>query len=404
MNILVVVADFYPHTASGVAKSLLSEVRQLVTRGHRVVVLTRRTLNTLSPHQLIDGYEIYRYEIPPRNSLLFWANPFWTLARLPQVVRQLHKGFDVVYATNPYQTVGVLQANLAAPVVYSFYFPMHKDIQIESRHGKFRGFGPLVKIAIVLVKRLEQCAIQGAQTVLVRSQYMKDQLESLYRLSDNKREVRIVPIGVDTNLFQFCSDTQVHRQKLGLPPESRLLLTVRRLTGRVGLENLIDAMKLVTRTHSNALLLIGGIGYLEKALRERVRVNGLEQQVRLVGFIPEEKLPNYYQAAELFVLPTAELEGFGLATIEALSCGTPVIATPVGANPEVIGPLGSEFLCEDATAEAIAERINWWLNRTISQEVRRACRDYCLPRFAISSVVDSLEQVFAEAIKLRVGK
>jgi len=281
---------------------------------------------------------------------------------------------------------------------------MHKDIQIESRHGKFRGFGPLVKIAIVLVKRLEHCAIEGAHTVLVRSQYMKDQLESLYRLSDNKREARIVPIGVDTNMFQFCSDTQVHRLKLGLPPESRLLLTVRRLTGRMGLENLIDAMKLVARKHSSALLLIGGVGYLQNTLKERVRASGLDKHVRLLGFIPEDKLPHYYQAADLFILPTSELEGFGLATIEALSCGTPVIATPVGANPEVVGPLGSEFLCEDVTAEAIAERIDWWLSQTIPQEVRLACRNYCVSKFAISSVVDSLEQVFDEAIKPRGGK
>lgn len=399
MNILVLVADFYPHTGSGVAKSVLSEVRELASRGHHVAVLTRRTSDTLCPHEVIDGYEIYRYHIPPRNSLPFWANPLWTLLRVPRVVRRLQERFDLVYATNPYQAVGVLRANPAMPIVYSFYFPMHEDMQIESKHGKFKGFGPLVNLISVFVKRLEHRAIRGAHTVLARSQFMRDQLESLYRFPQDERDIRVVPIGVDTDVFQFCSDTEPHREKLALPPESRVLLTVRRLTGRMGLENLIDAMKAVGRTHSNALLLIGGIGYLEDTLRERVRANGLQQQVRLIGFIPEEKLPNYYQAAELSVLPTMELEGFGLSTIEALSCGTPVMATPVGANPEVLGPLGSEFLCKDATAEGIAEGIDWWLNRPISQEIRRACRKYCVSKFAIASVVASLENVFAEATK-----
>jgi len=172
----------------------------------------------------------------------------------------------------------------------------------------------------------------------------------------------------------------------------------------MGLENLIDAMKRVAKRHPEVLLFIGGKGYLEKELQERIHSQGLEQHIQLLGFIPEEKLPSYYQAADLFIMPTVELEGFGLSTIEALSCVTPVIATPVGANPEVVGPLSSEFLCKDATAEALAERINWWLSQSISAEVRQACRDYCVSRFAVESVVTSLEDIFAEAIKLKGGK
>ena len=169
----------------------------------------------------------------------------------------------------------------------------------------------------------------------------------------------------------------------------------------MGLENLIDAMKTVVKHYPEAMLLIGGKGYLKNALQERIRSYKLEQHIKLLDFIPEEKLPSYYQAADLFVLPTTELEGFGLATIEALSCGTPVIATPVGANPEVVGPLGNEFLCRDVTAEALAERINWWLSRGISAEVRQTCREYCVSRFAVESVVASLENIFAEAIRLK---
>src|SRR5207249_11624167 len=58
-----------------------------------------------------------------------------------------------------------------------------------------------------------------------------------------------------------------------------------------------------------------------------------------LGFIPDETLPSYYHAADVFVLPTRELEGFGLVTVEALACGTPVLGTPVGATPEVLSGL-----------------------------------------------------------------
>lgn len=100
-----------------------------------------------------------------------------------------------------------------------------------------------------------------------------------------------------------------------------------------------------------------------------------------LGFIPEEELPAYYQTADLFVLPTAELEGFGLVTIEALSCGTPVLATPLGANPEVLSALGAEFLCKDKTVEAIAECINRWLDRGIPVDVRKNAENIVSPNF-----------------------
>lgn len=148
-----------------------------------------------------------------------------------------------------------------------------------------------------------------------------------------------------------------------------------------------------------ALLLIGGTGYLEGALEERVRLRGLERHIRLLGFISEEQLVGCYQAADLFILPTDQMEGFGLVTIEPLSCGTPVIATPVGANPEVIGPLDSALLCHDTTCEAMAERINWWLDRGVSESLREVCRKHCVSRFALERVVSVLERVLAAAVE-----
>jgi glycosyltransferase involved in cell wall biosynthesis len=167
----------------------------------------------------------------------------------------------------------------------------------------------------------------------------------------------------------------------------------------MGLENLIAAMKEVASYIPDVLLLIGGKGYLEGLLHAQVKKLQLEQNVSFLGFIPEEKLPLYYQAADLFVLPTIALEGFGLATVEALSCGTPVIATPVGANLEVIGPLGKDFICQDVTPEAIAERIVWWLKYGISSSLRKRCREYCESNFGIKKVAESIENVLFEAAR-----
>ena len=103
--------------------------------------------------------------------------------------------------------------------------------------------------------------------------------------------------------------------------------------------------------------MIGGAGPLDAALREMAAREGLAERVRFAGFIPESRLPSYYRMADLFVLPTRELEGFGLVTLEALASGVPVAGTPVGGTPEILSRLEPNLLFKDATAASMAETI-----------------------------------------------
>lgn len=111
--------------------------------------------------------------------------------------------------------------------------------------------------------------------------------------------------------FSFVDDYHIVRKELDLPLDYPILFTVRRLVARMGLENLIVAMKQVVKQIPEVLLLIGGKGYLEDSLHAMVRELNLESNIKFLGFIPDEKLPKYYQAANLFILPTMALEGFG---------------------------------------------------------------------------------------------
>lgn len=403
LKILIISDAFWPDYTGGITKSLLTEIEGLVTHGHQIVIVTRRLKKNSTPYERRDGYEVYRYPSPPKGSILYWTYPFFSLMQLPKLVKEMQiSDFDVVYIHNPFQMLGLQRVCSGVPTVYTFHAPMLKEVEIERKHGKYGLFTPFVSFAKPVIRMVEQKALHQAKVILIRSQFMKEEMHRLYRSVDS-RKIEVVPLAVDTARFKFANDPKAVRKSLGLPEDRKILLTVRRVVGRMGLENLIDAMKLVTKRHPEALLLIGGKGYLEGVLQKRIRSQELDQWVKMLGFIPEEELPLYYQAADLFVLPTVELEGFGLATIEALSCGTPVIATPIGANPEVVAPLGSEFLCKDVTAKGLAERINWWLTQGISAEVRQACREYCVSRFAVEAVVASLEDIFIRAIKMKGG-
>ena len=96
------------------------------------------------------------------------------------------------------------------------------------------------------------------------------------------------------------------------------------------------------------------------------------------------------------MLPTRELEGFGLVTVEALACGTPVLGTPVGATPEILGPLDASLLFPEATAEAMAESLRRFLvgsarDAGAARCFREACRRHALAHYTWDRSLDGLE-------------
>ena len=130
-------------------------------------------------------------------------------------------------------------------------------------------------------------------------------------------------------------------------------------------------------------------------------VLGLDKHVTFLGFVTEAELPRYYQAADVFVLPTRELEGFGLVTAEALACGTPVLGTRVGATPELLEPLDARLVFQDASAEAMAADLAALLARLAGDaaaagDLRAACRRHAEARFGWDHVVDDLEAALRE--------
>ena len=146
----------------------------------------------------------------------------------------------------------------------------------------------------------------------------------------------------------------------------------------MGLDNLLGAMAVLKVRRPSALLLIGGAGSLRGALEAQSQALGLSEHVKFLGFVPDAELPRYYQAADVFVLPTRELEGFGLVTVEALACGTPVLGTPVGATPEILRALCPTLVFRGPTAALMAEDLEHFLGdkeRDLLIWQRRVMRD-----------------------------
>jgi len=148
-----------------------------------------------------------------------------------------------------------------------------------------------------------------------------------------------------------------------------------RLVARMGIENLIHAAAILRDNRINVVLLIAGKGYMQAALEALIAELDLTQRVRLLGFVSEAQLPVYLAASDLFVLPTEALEGFGLATIEALGVGLPVIGTPIGTTPEILGTIDPKLITKASTPQALAKSISYWLaHNTERHSLRQRAR------------------------------
>ena len=174
----------------------------------------------------------------------------------------------------------------------------------------------------------ESRVMHHADAIVVSTDNEREDLYRLYHVPPHK--VEVIAAGVDSDLFR-PSDKAAARAELGLE-ETRVVLSVGRIEPLKGLETLIGAMARLEDRTSTRLLLVGGTLGQDRELARLKSVAagmGIQDMVTFVGAVDQSELPTYFSAADVFVLPSY-YESFGLVALEAMACGTPVIASRVG--------------------------------------------------------------------------
>lgn len=175
-----------------------------------------------------------------------------------------------------------------------------------------------------LIKPLQTWLLKRADVIVTTS---PPYLEQSPWLAPYRDKCQCVPIGIlpVDDADQRAIDKL--RKSVG---GRKVVFSMGRLVGYKGFEYLIDAAALLPDDH---IVVIGGTGPLRDQLQARIEAAGLTEKVRLLGFVPEEALPVYYRAASLFCMSSVErTEAFGVVLIEAMSCGTPIVATRIAGS------------------------------------------------------------------------
>ncbi len=363
--------DDLPGGSRVVAREL---AHALTLRGHEVTFLVPRHAPGTPDDCVLDGARVIRYS-GAGTPLAFLREGRRACAKL-----WAEKPFDIVHTHFAYAALGPLRAvPRGTPRLRSFYGPWDAEGWIADADKRRQRLGMLKE----RVKRTLRHTVEGANLkrghgVVVLSEHSRREVLS-FGYPD--KDIRLIPGGADVERFTPAESRADVRRALGLPEGRTLLLSVRRLAPRMGLDNLIKAMPAIVAKRPNALLLIGGKGPEREHLQQLITQNGLQNHIRLLGFIADEELAGYYQAADVFVLPTLALEGFGLVTTEALACGTPVIGTPVGATPEILSQLDPRLIAGGTGPAALAQAVlgfleGDWADALTPQCLHRFVRDH----------------------------
>ncbi|MBO3283602.1 glycosyltransferase family 4 protein [Paenibacillus sp. FSL M8-0228] len=298
---------------------------------------------------------------------------------------------DILYSHfAPYSVGPALEAKKRGiPVVTTFHGPWTEEMKIE-------GQGIKHFLKTTLAKSIEMKAYGLSDKFIVLSETFRNILHEHYKVPLSK--IHIIPGAANVERFHPAEDRGAVRERLNLPQNATIVLTVRRLVNRMGLLQLLEAWRRVTERHPDHLLLIGGKGPLMEELASKVAEYNLHNHVRLLGYVSDEELPLYHQASNLFVVPTQALEGFGLITVEAMASGLPVLATPVGGSKEILRGFRPELLFQGTDSEAIAEGLLRVLDHRELLPNARECRDHVLSRYTWGHVAEQVEEVFRQVL------
>ncbi len=403
MHIVFVHRGVFPERIGGTYSYIYELGRRLAAGGNTVRVIANTRENVAPEPYLSEGMWIHTYAFPRRNRLESSIRHLKTVRRM----------FEQIHAEQPVDILSIHEALLGWQLARTrvgrsvcqlptFHAPGFLEFrlltswQLRDEPSWFRRVPK--HIAASLIERsqrmMESGVLHCASGIHVLSRYSKEHIENHFRGVDSGK-VEIIPGGVDATRFRPAEDRAAVRRRLGIDPDVIEILTVRNLSPRMGLENLVTALHHVIHSDDTDRgdllhLTICGDGILRRALEKQIESLTLGERVTLAGRVTDDELVWRYQAADLFVLPTAAMEGFGISTVEALASNLPVIGTPAGATPEILLPIDEQLVTRDISARAIADAILSWLNRR-NEPCESRYRDEVLAKYDWDAVARRME-------------
>jgi len=372
MKIAQVTKYFYPHHG-GIETHVLGISKGLIDRDIEVLVFTSN-LPRSKKFEILDGIQIYR------------SLSFFTLSNDPFapgiLINLLKEEYDLIHLhlPDPFCSVFAFIASLIRrkPLIVTY----HADIIRDQWY--YRILNSVYEIFLFLILKHSKRIIATSPNYVKESKTLKKFEE----------KIEVVPNFVDIEKFNPNVKEEI-REKYNLK-NKKVILFLGRLVPYKGVEYLIKAFSNVKKEFRNSALIIAGDGPLKEKLKE------MAKEIPDVIFlnINEEKIPQYYAACDVFVLPSiTRQEAFGISLLEAMASGKPCIATKISGMPYVIGKTG--ILVKPRDINSLSNAIIRLLqDKKLSEELSKKARRRVEKEFTLERVTNALFSIYCHALRI----
>ena len=364
---------------------VLQIARELARRGRRVDVFTRCHDTTHGEIEYIcEGARVVHLRAGPIGApkeTLYWHVPEF-VENLFAFASAEGRTYDVIHSHYWLSGHAGVEVNRLWGVPHLTTFHTLARAKLQAHAGETEAEMRL---------SVEGAVMQDVDGVVVSTEQEREDLRRLYGLTSER--VHVVTPGVDLDLFRPM-DAARARERLGLGSEP-LVLYVGRIEPLKGLDVLLNATAMLDAADAK-LLVVGGNRDHDAELDRLRRLAGelgIAHRVTFTGALKQRELPGYYAAADVFVLPSYS-ESFGLVALEAMACGTPVVASRVGGLKTFIRDGQTGYLIPWHCPEPFAQRIDMMLSNPPLREAMGAAAAEHAHTMSWSASADSLSRLY----------
>jgi len=382
---VLMVADVSAESVHGGAERMLHHhLRALVDAGYEVTMLTRQPSPDAEVCIALSQFGIQEFRFPFSGD-----KGYKGLKELKSAAKQWWKHhqdeFDVVVSEQPFVMWALLEAGCKLPRLQVCHSLACEEY--ETRHALNMTWKH--KLVIQAMRKLEAQVYRSAQQVMVLSQYTQDKLKTFFAV---RNHTSINPGAAELYQGLTLSARDVVRQDLHW--DKPVVSTLRNLVPRTGVDLMIQVAAIVKHQGKDVRFVVMGDGALRDSLQKLAEALDVLDMVEFTGFLAEEDVQKRLLASDVFMVPTRGLEGFGLVTLEANAWGTPVLATPISANKELVPSIMHNQLSANASPLALAEKLMWMLDNPLSDGQRQRTADDAMKQYNWAKHdVNFLEQV-----------
>ena len=296
---------FYP-SIGGVENHVYYLSKELVNNGNfvKVICANEPQSNNRNIHAIAVERLAYLFKIT--NTNITFSLP----------LRILRSHFDVIHTHMPTPWSADWSVLIAKIMKKRSIITIHNDMDKTDFLGKI-----VTKVYLFTLFKLTLTFVN--KIIIVNPDWENSFNSTKKLLTPYKKKISVIPNGIDLSLFKKNDRSSAKKNNL-------LFISILDKHHKFkGLDYLLQSLKIVKNDFPDIELIVIGEGELKKYYQQKTKLLGLNDNVRFIGEMKQEDLVSYYNTASLFILPSTEIEGFGIVLLEAMACNVPVIATNI---------------------------------------------------------------------------